>query len=191
MADLPDTVRDEVSIRPAVTDDIPAMANLERDAGALFRTVGLDEVASDELPDAGDLQPHIDAGTAWIAEVEGMPAGYIVASVVDDEGHVDQVSVLPDFRGMRIGRRLIDTVEAWARTKGLQALTLTTFVDVPWNGPYYSRLGFEPVPLFEMGPQLERIRSTEIERGLDAMQPRIAMRRRIGLGDQVGQVAAG
>ena len=29
---------------------------------------------------------------------------------------------------------------------GLPCLTLTTFRDVPWNAPWYSRLGFEPAP---------------------------------------------
>jgi hypothetical protein len=33
-------------------------------------------------------------------------------------------------------------LHAWAQRHGLAALTLTTFTDVPWNMPYYERLGF-------------------------------------------------
>jgi len=32
--------------------------------------------------------------------------------------------------------------DEWAETKRLAGLTLTTFAEVPWNAPYYDRLGF-------------------------------------------------
>ena len=39
---------------------------------------------------------------------------------------------------------LIEHVAGWARAHGSPALTLTTFTEVPWNAPYYERLGFRP-----------------------------------------------
>ena len=36
--------------------------------------------------------------------------------------------------------------EAEARGMGLVALTLTTFETVPWNGPFYVRLGYQVLP---------------------------------------------
>ena len=54
-------------------------------------------------------------------------------------------------------------------------MTLTTFRDVPWNGPYYERCGFRVVEPGELGPGLRRIRAAEVARGLDA-EPRVAMR---------------
>ena len=53
-------------------------------------------------------------------------------------------------------------------------LTLTTYVDVPWNGPYYRCLGFVPVPDAAIGPQLRAVRAREAAYGLDAW-PRTAM----------------
>ena len=50
-------------------------------------------------------------------------------------------------------RRRRPTV-ATARTEGRPALTLTTFGDVPWNAPYYQRLGFVIVDPAEQGPEL-------------------------------------
>jgi hypothetical protein len=35
-----------------------------------------------------------------------------------------------------LGRQLIAAVVDWARARGATALTLTTFADIPWNGPY-------------------------------------------------------
>jgi hypothetical protein len=41
-----------------------------------------------------------------------------------------------------------------ARTLGLTSLTLTTFRDVPWNAPFYAKLGFEYVA--ELTPELRQ-----------------------------------
>ena len=51
---------------------------------------------------------------------------------------------------------------------------MTTYVDVPWNGPYYQRLGFRFMRDDEMGKGLRAIREREAARGLD-MWVRAAM----------------
>ena len=55
-------------------------------------------------------------------------------------------------------------------------MTLTTFAEVPWNAPYYARLGFTILATDQLTPGLRRIRDHEVARGLDAW-PRVAMRR--------------
>jgi hypothetical protein len=55
-------------------------------------------------------------------------------------------------------------------------LTLTTFTHVPWNAPYYERLGFRPLPEAELTPGLVAIRQNEAAHGLDRW-PRLSMRR--------------
>jgi hypothetical protein len=55
-------------------------------------------------------------------------------------------------------------------------LTLTTFADVPWNAPYYARLGFEITPPNKITPGLREIRQYEAAAGLDAW-PRVVMSR--------------
>ena len=47
-------------------------------------------------------------------------------------------------------------------------MTLTTFADAPWNGPYYRRLGWRDLPAAELGPELASIRRHEASLGLDA-----------------------
>jgi GNAT superfamily N-acetyltransferase len=44
-----------------------------------------------------------------------------------------------------IGRRLVAAVCEWASRRGWSRVTLTTFRDVPWNMPFYTRHGFEVV----------------------------------------------
>ncbi|MGB3603607.1 GNAT family N-acetyltransferase [Gordonia sp. (in: high G+C Gram-positive bacteria)] len=102
--------------------------------------------------------------------------GYLIADVVDGCGHVEQVSVDPKFRGHRIGRSLIEACSDWACQQNLPVLTLTTYREVPWNGPYYERLGFSY--LAQQTPGLKRIRQSEVEAGLDAW-PRTCMHRSV------------
>ena len=62
--------------------------------------------------------------------------------------------------------------------QGRDAVTLTTYVDVPWNAPLYKRTGFVAVTDGECGPGLAAIREAERAAGLDVL-PRTAMRRRL------------
>ena len=64
---------------------------------------------------------------------------------LDGEGHLDD-SRWDAAHGRRgVGRALVDEVLAWTAVRGLPSVTLITFRDVPWNGPYYEKLGFEAV----------------------------------------------
>ena len=113
-----------------------------------------------------------------IADGADEPVAYLLLAVVDGNGHVEQVSVRPDHAGRRLGARLLDAAAAWAEAHGLEALTLTTYAEAPWNGPYYERLGFRSLTDAELTPGLRRIREREAARphGLDRW-PRVAMRR--------------
>ena len=163
------------TIRAASRADLDVIGELEVAAGQRFREIGLHRIADDPGPSAENLAPHLDQGTIWVAELGGEIVGYAVASVVDAEGHLDQVSVAPGAAGLGIGRELIETVHAWASGAGFPTVTLTTFVDVPWNGPYYERLGYRIVANDELGPELASIRAAETAAGLDVL-PRAAMR---------------
>ncbi len=165
-----------VELRPARRADVSRLQQIEVAAGELFRRVGLDRVADDPPPTTDLLDRHICEGTAWVAATATTVVGYALASIVDGDGHVDQVSVDPAAAGNRIGEQLIDVIDRWAASRGAPAVTLTTFRDVPWNGPYYRRLGFEDIADVETGPALRQIRDDELAAGLD-VAPRVAMRR--------------
>ncbi len=163
-------------IRPARDDDLPVCQEIERAAGALFAPLGMTLVAGDEPPSLEELRAYQRNGRMWVrTDGEDRPVGYVLADVVDGCGHLEQVTVHPSAAGQHFGRELIDHLVAWARQRGLPAVTLTTFTEVPWNGPYYERLGFRFLDPAELSPGLRRIRDAEAARGLDAW-PRAAMR---------------
>ena len=93
------------------------------------------------------LEDHlgfIGNGLSWVAVDEADQAlGFLCACRQQDALHIEELSVDRGQQGRGLGRRLIAAVEAWATGEGVAALTLTTFSDVPWNAPFYARLGFK------------------------------------------------
>lgn len=159
-------------IREASLTDLPVLRDIERAAGAPFREVGMAAIADDEPPTIDELTAYQVAGRAWVRG--DPPVAYVLADELDGYAHIEQVSVHPGHSRRGIGRALLDHVGVWAAERGLAGLTLTTFRDVPWNAPYYARLGF--VVVTDPTPGLRAIRDHEAARGLDAW-PRVAMRR--------------
>ena len=168
-----------VLIREARSDDVALIQGLELDAGKRFVDIGLDSIAGDEPTSTALLRTHIDASTAWVAvdDIDRI-VGAAWASIVDGEGHLDQLSVAVDTGRRGVGRALIEQVCTWAAAEGLDAVTLTTFRDVPFNGPFYERCGFRVIDPDLYGPQLAAIRQLECDRGIDVVS-RVAMRRRL------------
>lgn len=180
-------------LRSAAPDDLPGLRALERAAGEPFRALGMTEIADDEPPALAVLARSQEAGRLLVACVGaatgggpeaagqgGRPgadppsvAGYLMWEPVDGGTHIEQVSVHPHHARRGIGRALIDRA---GRDGGAAALTLTTFADVPWNAPYYARLGFRVLDEDALTPGLRAIRAHEAALGLDRW-PRVCMRR--------------
>ncbi len=159
-------------IREASLTDLPVLRDIEVAAGSMLLDICMAAVADYEPPTIEDLAVYRRAGRAWVHG--DPPVAYLLADEVDGYAHIEQVSVHPGHSRRGIGRALVDHVGAWARARGLAGLTLTTFADVPWNAPYYARLGYTVVT--DLTPGLRAIRAHEAARGLDAW-PRVAMRR--------------
>jgi GNAT superfamily N-acetyltransferase len=166
-----------MQIRTADPGELTTLREIELAAGQVFREVGMAAVA-DYLPmSVAELEKYRLAGRAWVAaNPEGGPVAYLIAEVVDGCLHIDQVSVHPGYARRGVGRELIEYTAERAAALGLPALTLTTFVEVPWNGPYYARCGFRTVPVAAETPGLRAIRDREAALGLDRWA-RTCMRR--------------
>jgi ribosomal protein S18 acetylase RimI-like enzyme len=164
-------------IRSAEAAELPRLQELERAAGELFRPLGMGAVADDEPPAIAELERYRAAGHAWVAvDDSGKVLAYLVGEVVDGAFHIEQVTVHPDTARRGVGRALIAHAADHSHRKGLAGLTLTTFTEVPWNAPYYERLGFRRLTGAALTPGLRRIRAAEAEHGLDRW-PRVCMRR--------------
>lgn len=171
---------DRVVIRAARTDDVDLLSAIERAAGAQFHDVGLPSIAEDEPFSVAELLLYVRDGRAWVAtDDRDRPVAYLLLDVVEGAAHIEQVSVHPDHARRGVGRALIDAADEWAGQHGLTALTLTTFADVPWNAPYYARLGFTIIADDSLTDGLRRIREHEVAAGIE-VRPRVAMTRPVG-----------
>ena len=168
-----------MSIRAARIDDVPSLIEIERAASEMFRALSMDFVADDDPGSLAELAPYVEGGRAFVWAGDGdAPVAYIILDVVDGAAHIEQVSVHPGHARQGIGRRLIEHAAAWACARDLHSLTLTTYADVPWNAPYYRRLGFRDISPEEETPGLRLIVSRERAAGLEVW-PRTIMSRRL------------
>ena len=167
------------TIRLAREDDIPLLPPIEQAAGALFIQAGWEDTEiADTYPVEALRAAHQD-GRLWVAvDASDQPVGFAAASVVDGRGHLDEVDVHPDHGRRGIGRALVEQVCAWASQRGYPAVTLTTERDVPWNAPFYARLGFTILEPADWTPGLHQIVTHEAGRGL-AVETRVVMIRRV------------
>lgn len=162
----------------ALPEHLSALPEIERSAAAIFPT----EVLSPELHDNTTPIAGFDAarlrGLLWVAVSEdGQPVGFAIASDHGDTLHLEELDVHPDHQRRGIGRALMDVVCTFARESGYQGITLTTFVQIPWNAPWYKRLGFRVLKEPELSSALCAILKDEAKRGLDP-QTRVAMLKR-------------
>lgn len=173
------TLRQMTAIRPARSDELHALRTIESTAGRMFATVAMPEIAAAELPTIEELDSYRSRGCIWVAvDAEDHPVAYLTSGVVDGCAHIHQVSVTTSHAHRRLGAALIEHLATIATEGGRPALTLTTFRDVPWNAPYYARLGFVVMQAGEYGPQLRSLVAREAVT-IPGDTPRVAMRRNL------------
>lgn len=165
-----------VTLAPTARDDIDALPDVERAAARRFATrPELAWIADAPVQDRHQHRACADAGQSWVARDGDQPVGFILTLPMDTSLFILELSVHPDWQGNGIGTALLSTVAEAARARGHQALTLTTFLQVPWNAPFYAGLGFELLEDAALTPELREKREAETAHGL-AWTSRCAMR---------------
>ena len=159
---------------------IPQLPAIERAAAALFPEADLPLHLRSEATSLEDFRAAREAGRLWVAlSATREPVGFALVATVDGLPHLAELSVHPDHGRRGVGTSLLRSVQAWARGNGSRGLTLTTFSHLPWNAPFYARLGFEALEQDRLSPELKAILLEEARVGLDPAK-RIAMRCDLG-----------
>jgi GNAT superfamily N-acetyltransferase len=163
-------------ITAARPSDLPLLPAIELAAAGLLAGHAPESVLA-ETTSQEDLRDAQRRGHLWVALADGVPVGFAHVEVLEPAAaHLEEIDVHPDHGRRGLGARLVMAVCAWAASEGYRSVTLTTFRDVPWNMPFYARLGFEVIPPEELGPALLPVVRDETRRGLDPAR-RVAMRR--------------
>ena len=163
------------TITTATPDHLEALADIELAAATMFEGHVPASVPLDNTPPSR-LRAAQREGRLWVALFGETPVGFaLVEMLAEDLPHLEEIDVTPTHGRHGLGTALVQTVLEWVKRAGHQQITLTTFRNVPWNMPFYSRIGFAEVPARELRPELERLVRDEADRGLDRKY-RVVMR---------------
>lgn len=160
-------------IAAARLEDLSYLREIELAAAALLTGHAPDSVLKETVAD-GDLLRAQQEGRLWVALAQDpgsggtLPVGFaLVEQLAPDLPHLEELGVAPAHGRRGLGAGLVRAVCAWAARAGYQQLTLTTFRAVPFNMPFYARLGFEEIPASDLRPELQAVLRNEAARGLD------------------------
>lgn len=165
------------SLRHARAKDLRHIGPIEDAGGPMFRAhfgPGLNPVLEAKADD-GWQRIEKDGFLLVATDEDDEPVGFVHVLVIDGHAHLEQVSVLPDRMRQGIGARLVRAAMDESRAMGFRRLSLCTYRDVPWNGPFYAGLGFAEVDEAELAPYERRIREEERAIGLDVDGVRCVM----------------
>lgn len=168
------------NIRLGTENDLPSLNSIEIAAGSLFSEEDIPPVLAQPSSEE-ELLGALSQRLLWVAEVANeRVVGFIVCERVDGCLHISEVDVRPDYGKQGIGTALVQHALAHAQsTSGMRAVTLTTFEHVPWNAPFYMKLGFEVVSDTAHYPHLEQSLARERARGF---KNRVSMSYSLGIG---------
>jgi GNAT superfamily N-acetyltransferase len=148
-------------------EHIPALSPIELEAARMLRGYAPDSVLA-ETTEEWAFSDAISDGRLWVALTANRPVGFaLVKMLADDLPHLEEIDVVPIHGRQGLGTALVRAVCEWATVSGYPLLTLTTFRSVPWNYPFYARLGFEVIGCETMRSELVALVSDEADRGLD------------------------
>jgi len=166
----------EYSIELARKQDLALIPAIELAAARLLAGYAPESVLA-EATSQEDLNQALGRGCLWVALKHDVPVGFAQVEQLEPKvSHLKEIDVLREHGRRGLGTRLVQTVCKCAAESGLTAVTLTTFRDVPWNMPFYQRLGFNEIPAAEQSAALIAVLEQEAARGLDRTR-RVAMRR--------------
>ncbi len=161
------TLKSGDQIRAARAEELPLLSHIERSAARLFLDTPYAFLVDDDPLPLRFVQQQFQAGQVWVAvDPHAVVVGYAIAREVDDTLYLQQIDVEPEHGRRGIGAALVNAVCAGAKQQGYAIVALSTFRDIPWNAPFYSKLGFCPVDESELTAGFQQIRHKELEAGL-------------------------
>jgi GNAT superfamily N-acetyltransferase len=134
-------------IRAARPEEIALLPQIENAADQRYVRAGLPQVLAMPPASLASLKRGRRDGMLWVAtSPSNRPVGFALMQRPYGRAWLDQLSVLDRWQGRGFGAALIDRTAEHARSLGHDTLYLSTYLDVPWNAPFYRRRGFSSLP---------------------------------------------
>ncbi len=146
---------EDMNIRLATQDDIPALMSLVRTVVPLMRKDG-NLQWDDKYPNADVFLEDIDGGQLWLADLDGNIGG--VAAITTDQSPeyadvgwdiaeraivVHRLAVDPAWRGFGVGSALMEHAEVVARQAQIDVLRVDTNTQNVATQRLFPKLGYQ------------------------------------------------
>lgn len=185
MASLITETAPQYRVRPARGNEIGELQNIDLASAMLFRGTGLIDFGplgepTQPIPE-DRLRRGFGDGLIWVA-VDHMEeiVGFALCSDRGDDLYLDQLSVLPRHGRQGLGARLVRRCLQEAEARAFKRVSLSTFRKVPWNGPFYKKLGFREIPgwrLNDWQAEIRELQKTTMDVRLRCFMQRTVKRR--------------
>ncbi|WP_416907025.1 MAG: GNAT family N-acetyltransferase [Polymorphobacter sp.] len=155
-------------VRRSRREDLARLAAIERSAAALFVGTHAAAFAAGPTTHPRTLARGHAAGLLWVSEMDGAVAGFLLAEPCPEGLYLRELSVAAAAQRRGHGRALMRAGIDHARAAGAAAVLLTTDRTLPWNAPFYARLGFRLCTEGDMPATLRARLDRQIAEGMDA-----------------------
>ena len=141
---------ESVSIRTAVSEDIPALVRLINAAFLVEQFVfDGDRINTEET------RAFMDAGKFLLAEDAAGFAGCVYLEIHQRRGYLGLLAVDPARQGRGLGSKLVAAAEDYFRAGGCSAVDLRVISQRTPLPPFYRRLGYVEIGTAPFSPSLE------------------------------------
>jgi len=147
-------------VRRAVRADVAALARLNAEVQALHVNARPDvfvPVSESALAQWFHAVLERPEYRAWLADADGIPAGYLLAVIHDRPAtpfskprrwcEIDQLGVEEAMRGRGVARALVEASVSWARDLGVGSIAAQCWAFNSEAQEAFAHLGFAPVTL--------------------------------------------
>lgn len=161
------------------------MVAIDRRATALLASAGLPELLDAATPGVDEFREAArQSATLVAADGDDGVLGFAIARPIDAMLHLQELAVDPAHGRRGIGSALVRAVIERASGMGLGGVSLTTFRHVPFNAPFYARLGFRELRPQDAAAGLLAAFRAEIPAGIAASTRLIMVLRHEGDSDE-------
>lgn len=150
-------------------DEVDRLIEINLAADQLFAGTGLVENVdlTSHIPAEVFAQGLRDRDVFMARDIEsGEAVGFTLTSERGGTLYLDQISVVPDHGQKGLGRALMARIETDAKDRNLRTVTLSTFREVQWNGPFYRSLGYreiKPARITDWMKELESLQAQTLD----------------------------
>ncbi|HDY75023.1 MAG TPA: N-acetyltransferase [Candidatus Marinimicrobia bacterium] len=155
-------------IEIAQTKYITELPEISRVAAELFPVEDLPLALRSETNPIEVFEEALSEQKLWIAVDENQDKAVGFAFLSDKCGqlHLRELGVHPEHGRQGLGTNLLKNVIIWAKNQKYNQLSLTTFRHLPWNAPFYTKLGFKMIEQSKLNSCLNKLLDEE-SKGLD------------------------